>query len=92
MLKILLITLIAALIPLLGYSGDSYSIKLSCTIPVIPGVNAPLVNDNANKAEADNAEAQEESNSSTTFESDEEDMRLVKGETQTVAVKTIYSQ
>ncbi len=84
MLKILLITLIAVLIPLLGYAGDSYSIKLSCTIPVIPGVNAPLIKDNA--------EAQEESNSSTTFESDEEDMRLVKGETQAVTVKTIYSQ
>lgn len=41
--KYLLVLIIIALLSGPALAGDTYSFKVSCTIPAIPGVNAPLL-------------------------------------------------
>lgn len=107
-----IINLITALIMILisfdlALAGDSVSIAISCTIPAIPGVNAPLLNATGQKQhqitqesqnELKQGRLQEELNStidSPAFivqEDAQNKTRLTKNIDMQETVKTIYSR
>lgn len=78
-------------------AGDSVSIQMSCTIPAIPGVNAPpFPEQNTAKAGAivapEPQEQQEENESPAILQEDTEEVRLADGSNALARVKTIYSR
>jgi len=89
---------IAVIIVILSFSGvvwagDSVTFTMSCTIPAIPGVNAPLVNDKIDQKDTTVAQG---SNKQIEIEKQEpatiEEIRLAQGATASAATKTIYSR
>lgn len=99
-LNIIVITLLFSTSFVLA--GNSYSIAVSCTIPAIPGVNVPLIQEKTAKPELNNNSAatdqnanlpQEEiNNTPAMFQKDTEEVRWVEGEKDIVTLKTIYSR
>lgn len=80
-------------------AGDSSSIHVSCTIPAIPGVNAPPITEEKTvKQETDkmveqkteNQQAETESESPSMIQEDEKETRLANGKTTSVVLKTVY--
>lgn len=99
--KILMIGLL--IISLIGraWAQDSFSISVSCSIPAVPGLNAPLIEEETPRVtETDeftqkDAKNQEEIRleSPTLLQEDKEkQIQLAEGETSTVIVQTIYSR
>ena len=86
-ISLILLAILAVINMPQSYAQDRYSVKISCTIPEIAGVNVPLVKENASAKPAE-----ETSGNPVVFENKKEEIRLVKGEAQAVAVTTIYSR
>ena len=86
MLKRLLMIAIILVIPLSVFAGENYSIRIPCTIPAIPGVNTPLIQDNLSPKE------QPAGGASAIYINEKKEIRLVKGEAQAVTVQTVYSR
>lgn len=93
--KGLLTTLLVLLIASAAWAGDSVTISMSCTIPAIPGVNAPpLMTENSLK----NSQREEVTKKNTTATEEEQiiekeerkEILLAQGEKVTTQVKTIY--
>ena len=95
---------IASLIILLSlanvvFAGDSLSLSISCTIPVIPGVNAPLIEQETSKtvetAAQPKAKPEERIQPQTPTmiqEDSQEEKTASDGQKSAVIVKTIYSR
>ena len=81
-------------------AAESKTIKVSCTIPAIPGVNAPLVQQDAPRAARQTAYAQpkerldrqDDENAEKPAENKTEETITSDEEGQTVLVKTFYSR
>jgi len=79
------------------WAGDSVTISMSCTIPSIPGVNAPA---RIPEMSIRNYQRQDAANKNTTATVGEEiiekeerkETLLAQGEKVTTAVKTIYTR
>jgi hypothetical protein len=93
------------LIPALVYThtataGEIISLSVSCTIPAIPGLNAPLIEEETVKTEADtpaesNPDAQKPPlpEASQTIQQDDQKKELsYQGQKSAVIVKTFYSR
>ena len=56
-MKVNLLILVIALITLFGsnsvFGGDTATIGVSCSIPAVPGINAPILTDGIQKETAD---------------------------------------
>jgi hypothetical protein len=86
----------------LSLAGDSASISVSCTIPAIPGVNVPLIAEDAKEQPQSNYSAAvvenvnlpiEKSNTVIAmFQKDSEEIRKVAGENYLVTLNTIYTR
>ena len=76
-------------------AGDSYTISISCTIPEIPGVNAPLIQEEAIiEQKAQNPQGETENESPQILQEDtEKEIRLANQEgSSLVLLKTLYSR
>jgi hypothetical protein len=74
-------------------AGESTSIRLSCIIPAVPGVNVPLVKENASSAtETKNIEKQTNLYSQVMFQKETQETRNTEGQKLLVKVETIYSR
>ena len=100
MKKILIkITLVLLVLPLLTdvcICGESSTIMISCTIPSIPGVNAPLIEENARINASMKPDYQKE-------KTEQQDLAVIQQDTQVeknignkdnslLLIKTIYSR
>jgi hypothetical protein len=89
--KIMLILIISAvsimalLYPAIA-ADNSYSIRISCIIPAIPGQNVPIL------PEPRITNAKEQVNSAVIFQKDTQEMRIISGEKLLLDVKTLYSR
>jgi hypothetical protein len=83
-----------------GLAETSSSVTVSFTIPVMPGLNAPLIEENKTvdqqiAAKQENAQAQQEIQTSSPpliQTEKQEEKTVAKGESSQVMVKTIYSR
>ena len=72
-------------------AGDGLSLSISCTIPAIPGVNAPLIEEETLKTQADDSTVQ--SQPPVMLEEDSKEEKVTNEEQNPLAmVKTIYSR
>lgn len=83
-----------------AFAGDSFTIAVSCTIPAIPGVNAPLIEEEISKTDTQ-ATAPQEVNlqketsqpaSETIQQAVQEEKVITSGQKPTMIVKTIYDR
>jgi len=83
-----------------AHAGDGISLSISCTIPAIPGVNVPLIEEETLKTQTDTHIAQKtepqketQSETPTMIQEDNQEEKLI-GEEQNslVLVKTLYSR
>ncbi|RKY32285.1 MAG: hypothetical protein DRP74_02935 [Candidatus Omnitrophota bacterium] len=83
-----------------GWAGNSAKVKVSCRIPVIPGLNAPLIEEEkrekrqASETVTEQAQLPEEEKYVPSEEPEEkiQEEQLIKQRDTTVIVKTIYSR
>jgi hypothetical protein len=98
MKKLLLSLVIFALLTIgfvqLVSAGDSATIRISCTIPTIPGVNVPIQKENqlATTTIPITIKPQESNNLPVAFQKDTLENRMVNGQTTQFEVRTIYSR
>ena len=102
MKNILIKTLIAILMVFLSIAhvlaGDSATLAISCSIPAIPGVNVPLLEEKSLRAPADipqetTEEPEKETPQPMLVQDDTKEEQVTSTGQQTlVAVKTIYSR
>lgn len=96
-LKVTLSVFIAfvSILPL-AWSGNSATIQVSCSIPSVPGLNAPMVETQTLRQEAVTAsstkETATEQSSNTIQEDKQSQIQLAEGQTATQAVTTVYSR
>ena len=84
----------------LAQAGNSLSLSMSCTIPAIPGVNVPLIEEETLKPRVDTAkqekvEPTEEPKPqapSLIQEDAPEDKTINEGQNELVMVKTVYGR
>jgi hypothetical protein len=87
----------------LAWAADSATYAVTCSIPAIPGVNAPLIEEAIPKTQLNNSlqqqSIQNDSNNNEqnkTMEVMKEELKdttdLAKGESQTIIVQTFYSR
>jgi len=95
--KTFLTTLLALFVISAASAGDSVTVQMSCTIPAIPGVNAPpLISERLLK----NNQREEIAKKNTTATEDEQiiekeeikETLLAQGEKVTTQVRTIYTR
>lgn len=74
----------------LSLASDNISIPVSCTIPAVPGLNAPLIKEETVKT----GETEEIKTDSPIMiqEDTKKEIRLADGRTISVIVQTIYSR
>lgn len=99
----------AVLVIFLAFIGnlraeDSFSVPVTCIIPAVPGVNAPLIEEDTPKPSAntnyqqgitikDEIKSETKEQAPTMIQEDkEQEITLAKGKTSLVIVKTIYSR
>lgn len=106
MKKIRIISIIGLIIwPSLAnlvFAGDNLSIPISCTIPAIPGVNAPLIEEETFKTKVDTPqppkvesqqETQPQTKSPPMIQEDSQKKKIINEDQKSlVIVKTIYSR
>jgi hypothetical protein len=82
------------------WAGDSFSFSVSCSIPAVPGLNAPPLEEKTDKV-AENISAPQDIDITVTAgtqsfprieESKEQIIRLVDGGSIAVATKTVYGR
>jgi len=92
----LLILMIAFGVTRLALAGDSATIRMSCTIPQVPGVNIGIVKENQTLQNAflsETLETQELiTNIPIAFQKDSKEMRMINGHTIQLEIRTIYSR
>jgi hypothetical protein len=94
----LMASLIVFLSAAVGFAGDSATLAISCSIPAIPGVNVPLVEEKSLRTPADipqetAEEPQKETPQPMLVQDDTKEEQVTSTGQQTlVAVKTIYSR
>ena len=84
----------------LVFAGDNLSIPISCTIPAIPGVNVPLIEEETFKTKTDTpqqpkVESQQETQPQTPAmiqEDTQGEMVISEDQKSLIIVKTIYSR
>lgn len=85
----------------LTWAANSATYAVTCTIPAVPGVNAPLLEEKTVRTEMDTGVQKEIKNqqeetkveSPATIQQDsEKEMRLADGKAKSVIVQTIYSR
>jgi len=81
----------------LALAGDSATIRISCTIPEITGVNIGIVKENPTLGSAVLSSIMSKPQESTintpiAFQKDTKEIRMVDGHTTQLAVRTIYSR
>jgi hypothetical protein len=81
------------------FAGESITIPVSCSIPVVPGLNAPLIEQESTNTNTDNdatmpVEQKEESQTVPAMQQEEEGKEIILAEEKTAAVivKTSYSR
>ena len=79
------------------FAAESIGFTISCTIPAIPGVNAPLAEEKALKLDTPDTQTQEASPANENEEKDPaliEEMQEIRlaGETTPPLIKTVYSR
>jgi hypothetical protein len=67
-------------------ADNSYSVRISCIIPAIPGENMPILQ------ETRITNTKEQVNSAVIFQKDTQEMRIIAGEKLLLDVKTFYSR
>ena len=88
--KITLILVISAVLsivllyPALA-ANNSYSVRIACIIPAIPGQNMPILQ------ETRLTNMKKQDNSSVIFQKDTQEMRVMAGEKLLLDVETLYS-
>ncbi|MGD9015275.1 MAG: hypothetical protein PVI33_04555 [Candidatus Omnitrophota bacterium] len=83
-----------------GFTQDNISLSISCTIPSIPGVNAPLIEEESVKTETDTPapttpQTQKEAPAESSQMVEQENQPQVqdnKGQKSIVVLRTIYSR
>ena len=82
-----------------GFAGNTYSYTVSCTIPAIPGVNAPMIEEEMTiqpetKAQqpAGDQDSDMEVQQPQEIQEEENKIVLAEGVTSKRMVKTIYSR
>jgi len=96
-IKGLLTTLLVLLIASAAWAGDSVTISMSCTIPSIPGVNAPpLVSEksikNSQREEVVKKNTDATEGGQIIEKEERKEILLAQGEKVTTQVKTIYAR
>ena len=83
----------------ISFAGDSHTISVSCTIPEIPGVNAPaVVEEKTVKIDTSipaqqEVETQEETKKHAVIQEEtEKEVLMAKQQNSSVVVQTIYSR
>ena len=76
---------IALLCPAIA-ADNSYSVRISCIIPAIPGQNLPILQ------EPRITNIKEQVNSPAVFQKDTQEMRVIAGEKILSNVETLYSR
>jgi hypothetical protein len=67
-------------------ADNSYSVRISCIIPAIPGQNMAILQ------ESRITNTKEQVNSPVIFQKDTQEMRIIAGEKLLLDVKTLYSR
>jgi len=83
-----------------AFAGDSLTLSVSCTIPAIPGLNAPLIEEETIKTEEHTpeqpkSESQKEAQPQLPplIEQDNQQEKIIsEGQKKQIIVKTIYSR
>ena len=79
-----------------AFCGETYSLSISCVIPEIPGVNAPLIEENARINASVNPDYQEEKTEQQGLAMIQQDAQVEKNignkDNSLLLVKTIYSR
>ena len=82
-------------------AGDNLSMSISCTIPAIPGLNAPLIEEETSKTDMDvpvqsktESQTEVQSPAPAMIEQDTQEEKVIQEEDQKslVMLKTIYSR
>jgi hypothetical protein len=80
----------------LALASDSTTIRVSCTIPEIPGVNTPLLKEQqttANTTPYIKSDPQQYTNNApVAFQKDTTEIRMINGHAAQLEVRTIYSR
>jgi len=92
-LRILALVLaMISLAALPAFADNNATIKISCTIPEMPGINLPLVQEkqNSSPVKHQTSENIELRTSPSMLQKDTKEQRSVSGEKLVVEVKTVY--
>lgn len=98
LLKEIFVLLVLLSLTAIAQAADNIAIPVSCSIPAVPGINAPLVEKEKTVKTEDMTVAEEETNQKETKspaniqEEDNQEIVLAEGKTATVVVQTIYSR
>ena len=79
----------------LSFAKDSFSLSVSCSIPSVPGLNAPLVQGKTqimNMNQAQNTEIKYETGGQETAMIQEEEARITLAENDADKITTVYSR
>lgn len=82
------------------FAGDSLSLSISCTIPAIPGLNAPLIEEETSRIETGTSAQQKPESGKETqpqtpalIQQDTQEEKIIsEGQKSLVTVKTLYSR
>lgn len=94
--SILIVLIFTFFVINLAQAGDSASIPVSCSIPAVPGLNAPLVEEKTPKDIAttvENENLQDQTGEETVMpieEDTQEETLLANGKTVFFALRTVY--
>lgn len=92
-----IVTVMLLVLTGLAFAGDSGSFYVSCTIPLIPGVNAPLIEEETVKTQKDttvqqNTEPQSQPQETAPEQIQQEDKTTNDNSRPLVLVKTLYDR
>ncbi|MDO8662464.1 MAG: hypothetical protein Q7K98_04495 [Candidatus Omnitrophota bacterium] len=76
---------LALLYPVMA-ADNSYSVRISCIIPAIPGKNMPILQ------EPRVTNTKEQANSPAIFQKDTQEIRVIAGEKLLLDLETLYSR
>ena len=75
-----------------GYclAADSYSIRVACTIPAYPGLNAPAIVEQKTVEKKDENKTQKENNADTIRQEEQKQLYPSAGVTVIMKLQTVY--
>lgn len=96
MKRLIAVSAASLLIMLFWYSavsaGDSFSFSVSCSIPAIPGVNVPMLEEEKIRPAAKDDRQAEENTPSQIEQDSKKEREADNGQKEMVLVKTIYAR